>query len=133
MRKGTKGRKVRTKTFSLNLRYFVAIYSLFGRLWARKVLFWVKTAFLGQEVHYFMVHNAYHDENVCGHFCTCRKSANFYHPAHFYVLLPIGRVFFHGQTSVKDTSEQISDLKMIGSYIFTCLYPMTSLSKLSDH
>ena len=41
--------------------------------------------------------------------------------------------FFHGQTSVKDTSEQISDLKMIGSYIFTCLYPMTSLSKLSDH
>ena len=30
---------------------FVAIYALFGDLWAKKVPFWVKTVLLGQEVH----------------------------------------------------------------------------------
>ena len=38
---------------------FVAIYALFGDLWAKKVPFWVKTVFLGQEVHYYMVYIAY--------------------------------------------------------------------------
>ena len=38
---------------------FVAIYALFGVLWAKKVPFWVKTVFLGQEVHYYMVYIAY--------------------------------------------------------------------------
>ena len=37
--------------FCCELR-FVAIYALFGDLWAKKVPFWVKTVFLGQEVHY---------------------------------------------------------------------------------
>ena len=55
---GTKGlgQKLwtRTKTSSLNIRYFVAtlrfvvIYALFGNLWAKSV-------FLGQEIHYYMV------------------------------------------------------------------------------
>ena len=33
---------------------FVAIYALFGDLWAKKCLFGSKTVFLGQEVHYYM-------------------------------------------------------------------------------
>ena len=37
---------------------FVAIYALFGDLWAKKVPFWVKTVLLGQEVHYYMVYIA---------------------------------------------------------------------------
>ena len=68
--------------------------------------FWVKTAFLGQEVHYYMVYIAYFnelnlqicdyaqkrricrenckyvlDENFHGHFCLRRKAAKFCHPA----------------------------------------------------
>ena len=35
---------------------FVAIYALFGDLWAKKCLFGSKTVFLGQEVHYHMVY-----------------------------------------------------------------------------
>ena len=35
---------------------FVAIYALFGDLWAKKCLFGSKTVFLGQEVHYYMVY-----------------------------------------------------------------------------
>ena len=35
---------------------FVAIYALFGDLWAKKVPFGSKTVFLGQEVHYYMVY-----------------------------------------------------------------------------
>ena len=35
---------------------FVAIYALFGDLWAKKCLFGSKTEFLGQEVHYYMVY-----------------------------------------------------------------------------
>ena len=34
---------------------FVAIYALFGDLLAKRVPFWVKTVFLGQEVHFYMV------------------------------------------------------------------------------
>ena len=58
----------RTKSFSPNIRYFVAIlrfvaiYALFGNLWAKKVPFWVKTVLLGQEVHYYMVYIAYFTE-----------------------------------------------------------------------
>ena len=36
---------------------FVAIYAIFGDLWARKCLFGSKTAYLGQEVHY--IHGIY--------------------------------------------------------------------------
>ena len=39
-----------------------AIYALFGRLRARKGLFWVKTVFLGQKVHYYKVCIAYYTE-----------------------------------------------------------------------
>ena len=44
-----------------NMRYFVAIlrfvavYAFFGRLWAKDVLFRVKTGFLGQEVHFYYI------------------------------------------------------------------------------
>merc|ERR1719220_3272998 len=38
---------------------FVAIYALFGDLWAKKCLFGSKTGFLWQEVHYYMVYIAY--------------------------------------------------------------------------
>ena len=41
---------------------FVTIYALFGDLWAKKVPFWVKTVLFGQEVHYYMVYNAYFTE-----------------------------------------------------------------------
>ena len=71
---GTKGLRqkvwTRTKIWSPNIRYFVAILrfvaidALFGRLWARKMLFWVKTVFLGQEVHYYMVYIAYFTELI---------------------------------------------------------------------
>ena len=37
---------------------FVASYALFGDLWAKKMPFWSKTVFLGQEVHYYMVYIA---------------------------------------------------------------------------
>ena len=37
----------------------VAIYALFGDLWAKKCLFGSKTVFLGQEVHYYMIYIAY--------------------------------------------------------------------------
>ena len=42
---------------------FVAIYALFGDLWAKKCLFGSKTVFLGQEVHYYMVYISYHTES----------------------------------------------------------------------
>ena len=41
---------------------FVAIYALFGDLWAKKCLFGSKTVFLGQEVHYNMVYIAHFSE-----------------------------------------------------------------------
>ena len=56
----------RTKSFSPNIRYFVAIlrfvaiYALFGNLWATKVFPGSKTVFRGQEVHYCMVYIAYY-------------------------------------------------------------------------
>ena len=60
----------RTKSFSPNIRYFVAIlrfvaiYALFGNLWAKKVLFFgQKQCFLGQEVHYYTVYIAYYTES----------------------------------------------------------------------
>ena len=43
---------------------FVAIYTLFGDLWAKKCLFGSKTVFLGQEVHYYMVYIAYFTELI---------------------------------------------------------------------
>ena len=43
---------------------FVAIYALFGDLWAKKCLFGSKTVFLGQEVHYYMVYIAYFTELI---------------------------------------------------------------------
>ena len=85
---------------------FVAIYALFGDLWAKKrCLFGSKTVFLGQEVHYYVVYIAYFtelnlqicyyaekqricrknckyalDENFHDHFCPRRKAAKFCHP-----------------------------------------------------
>ena len=41
---------------------FVAIYTLFGDLWAKKLPFWVKIVLLRQEVHYYMVYIAYFTE-----------------------------------------------------------------------
>ena len=38
---------------------FAAIYALFGTLWAKKDSFGSSTVFLGQEVHYCIVHIAY--------------------------------------------------------------------------
>ena len=58
----------RTKSFSPNIRYFVAIlrfvaiYALFGNLWAKKVLFGSKILFNGQEMHYYMIYVAYYTE-----------------------------------------------------------------------
>ena len=43
---------------------FVAIYALFGDLWAKKVPFGSTTVFLGQEVHYYMVYIAYFTELI---------------------------------------------------------------------
>ena len=37
---------------------FVAIYALFGDLWAKKVPFGPKAVVLGQKVHYYMVYIA---------------------------------------------------------------------------
>ena len=90
--------------FCCELR-FVMIYALLGDLWAKKCLFGSITVFLGQEVHYHMVYNAYFtelnlqicdyaqkrricrenckyvmDENFHGHFCPRRKAAKFCHP-----------------------------------------------------
>ena len=92
---------------------FVAIYALFGNLWAKKCLFRSKIVFLGQEVHYYMIYIALFtelilhicdyaqkrricrenckyalDENVHDHFCPRRKAAKFCHP----VLLTIAGV-----------------------------------------
>ena len=51
---------------------FVAIYALFGDLWAKKVPFWSKTLFLGQEVHYYMVDIAYFTELIL-QICYCAQ------------------------------------------------------------
>ena len=54
--------------FGPNIRYFVAILrfvailTLLGRLWAKKVFFGVKALLLGEEVHYYMVYIAYFTE-----------------------------------------------------------------------
>ena len=54
--------------FGPNIRYFVAILrfvailTLLGRLWAKKVFFGVKALLLGEEVHYYMVCIAYFTE-----------------------------------------------------------------------
>ena len=56
------------ENFKPKKRYFVAmlrlvtIYALFWKSLGKKVLFWSKTVFLGQEVHYYMVFIAYHTE-----------------------------------------------------------------------
>ena len=41
---------------------FVASYTLFQDLWAKKCLFGPKTVFLGQEMHYYMVYIAHFTE-----------------------------------------------------------------------
>ena len=41
---------------------FIAIYALFGDLWAKKCLFGSKTVFFAKEVHYYMVYIAYFTE-----------------------------------------------------------------------
>ena len=41
---------------------FVAIYTVFGDLWAKKSLFGSKTVFLGQDVHYYIVYISYFTE-----------------------------------------------------------------------
>ena len=46
--------KPKHRLFCHKLRY-VAIYTLFGDLWAKKCLFGSKTVFLGQEMYYYMV------------------------------------------------------------------------------
>ena len=62
------------KSLSPNLRFFVAIvrfvaiYALFGNLWAKKCFFRSRTVFLGQEAHYYMVYIAYYTEL---HFQIC--------------------------------------------------------------
>ena len=50
------------KCFKTVISRVVAIYALFGRLWAKKCSFGSNTVFLGQEVHYDMVHIAYYTE-----------------------------------------------------------------------
>ena len=78
---------------------------IFWRSVGKKMPFWSKTVFHGQEVHYYMVNIAYFtelnlqiweyaqkrricreickyalDENFHGHFCPRRKAAKFCHP-----------------------------------------------------
>ena len=53
-----------TQSDGIHTQRFVAIYTLFGDLWAKKVLFGSKTVFLGQEVHYYMVYFAYFTELI---------------------------------------------------------------------
>ena len=53
------------KSLSPNIGYFVAIsrfvaiYTLFGKLWQKNALLGSKTVFLGLEVHYYMVYIVY--------------------------------------------------------------------------
>ena len=99
-----------TKILSPNIRYFVAklkfvaIYTHFGNIWAKKELFWTKTVLFGQKsalvccmycVYTVNVQickylqnqricrqNSKHalDESFYGHFCSRRNAANFSHP-----------------------------------------------------
>ena len=72
MHEGLSPKTLDSFSLSPNIRYFVAIirfvaiYALFGRLWAKDVLFWVKTraVFLGEEVNYYMVYIAYYTEKI---------------------------------------------------------------------
>ena len=43
---------------------FVALYAVFGNLWAKKCFFGSKTVFLGQEVPYYVVYIAYFTELI---------------------------------------------------------------------
>ena len=71
-----------TKILSPNLRYFdvisrfVAIYALLERLWAKKCSFGSKKVFLGQEMHYYMVHIAYHTELILPFAIMRKNNAN---------------------------------------------------------
>ena len=61
-----------------NVRYFVAIfrfvaiYPIFGRLWAKKYFLGSTTVFLGQEVNYYMVYIAYFTELIL-QICDCAQ------------------------------------------------------------
>ena len=52
--------KPESTLFCRKLR-FVAIYTLFGDLWAKKVPFWFKNS-VGQEVYYYMLYITYFTE-----------------------------------------------------------------------
>ena len=104
LRKGTKGlhQKVWTKTLSLNLCYFVAIYALFGRLSARKVLFWVK-----KSISWARSLQLHGTKTFVAIFALLLTYTT------LLICMPSYRLVgvFHWQITVKDTSEQISDLK----------------------
>ena len=102
------------KNLSPNIRYFVAnywfvaIYALFGDLWAKKCLFGQKQGFLGKKctITWYILHiilskigkfaitrkttrlsrnsNYALYESFYGYFCPRRKAANFCHPARLF-------------------------------------------------
>ena len=101
------GRKFEARTYAILSQIkifwrFTHFLEIFGQ---KKCLLGSKTVFLGQKVHYYMVYIAYYtafnlhicnytqkarichknskyalDLDFCGHFCACRKAANFCHP-----------------------------------------------------
>ena len=103
--------KTQTQIWSPNIPYFVAIlrfvaiYALFGRLLAKKVLFWVKSSvswarsallhciycilywtkcanfqLRGKTTHLLQISKDASDERIEGIFCVCRKPGNFLPP-----------------------------------------------------
>ena len=93
-----------------------------------------ESALLGQKEHFLgKKFTITWYENVCGHFCT---SANFYHPAHLYALLPIGWGFSlanhsKGHIWADFRLEKHAALGLVRTFLF--FYPRTLLSKFSDH
>ena len=69
---------------------FVAIYALFGDLWAKKCLFGSKTVFLGEEEHYYVIYIAYFTElslQICNYVQKqriCNKNSK-YTPDEIYI------------------------------------------------
>ena len=53
---------------------FVAIYELFGDLWAKKVPFGSKTVFFGQKVHYYKVYQRPKKSELSGRQNSMRKN-----------------------------------------------------------
>ena len=87
--RGEGGVLSRPNTLSPNIRYFVAILrfvaneALFGNLWTKKCFLGSKTAFLRQEVRFFMAYIAYHTElnvQICNYaqkLRICRKNSKY--------------------------------------------------------